>query len=176
MMRRLWMGVVTACLLFCLCACSAPKEIDLYIVPRDTITAQMSGGDIAALAKKSGRLALSEQSIEGVDWEKQKFRLTRAAVPSVGSVSHADGGSALLKTKDTDAFVLLVGGKYVYHGGFAMGVSNPNAPCDILIEDSGRYAIRVTLSAKAPTDQRYSDTLYKALSANGLLRSEVAEN
>ena len=112
----------------------------------------MSEGDIAALAKKSGRLAISEQSIEGVDWENQKFRLTKAAVPSVGSNSATEGGSALLKTRDSDAFVLLVNGKYVYHGGFAMGISNPQAPADIILKDSGRYAFCAEISPLSPAD------------------------
>ncbi len=176
MMRRWRIWVLVLCLTVVSFGCRSPKEIDLYIVPGSAITPQMSDSDIAALAKKSGRLAISEQSMEGVDWEHQKFRLTKTAVPSVGSVGRLEGGSALLKTKDTDAFVLLVDGKYVYHGGFVMGVSNPDAPADIIIKDEGRYTFSVTLSALASTDRRFSDALYKALSANGLLRSEVAED
>lgn len=177
-MKRVVAWALTVCMVgICLVGCAKREGLALYILPRELITAQMSDGDILKMARQNGRLALDENSIAGVDWEGQRFRLTAAAVPAVGTVSKESGGSALLKTTDKDIFVLEVGGKLIYWGGFLMGTANPAAEQSLLLVDEGRYTFSLRHSERYQgADQRFNSTLYNFLQKNKLLKSSVSDD
>ncbi len=170
------MCALTAALLFCV-SCSGQKRDSLrfYVVSRSQLSASMSASETAKFVRENGRLVFDGDDIEGYNWQTHTVTLKSSAVPSVGAVTAESGGSAVFKTDDTHAFVLLLGGHMLYTGGFKSGVKNPDVPLQPSIEDSGRYSFKITFDGKyaSGNDPRSDAKLYDFLNSQGLLSSKT---
>ena len=167
--------LLLAAVLLLLCGCAKNDTLYLYILPADSVQDNMSDGEIASLAASEGRLAMTGDDFSGVVWESQLFELKKDAVPSVGTTSAESGGSALLKTTDSDVFVWVLGGKTVYVGGFARGQSNADSVRVPYIEDSGRYTFVLKTDDRYGDDKRFNKRLYRYFHDAGLLKSEIVQ-
>ncbi len=173
---RIFLCALTSALLLCV-SCSVQKKDSLrfYVVSRSQLSASMSASETAKFVRENGRLAFDGDDIEGYNWQTHTVFLKEEAVPSVGIVTSESGGSAVFKSDDTYAFVLLLDGNMLYYGGFKSGVKNPDVPLQPSVEDSGRYSFQITFDGKYATgnDPRSDNRLYEFLNSQGLLSSKT---
>lgn len=166
-----------ALLLVLLTGCSKADVTDLkvYVIERSKLTASLTASEAVAAAKTSGRFVFDGNDIDGYNWETHTVTLKKESVPSLGTLTSENGGSAIFKVDDTYAFVLTINDKLIYSGGFIQGSKNPSVPLQPYISDIDRYSFAIRFDSKYATaaDNRSSATLYSFLNKFGLLSSNT---
>lgn len=177
-MKKFTALLLTAIMLLTLCSCRAlgAEDLKFYVISSEVISESMSDSEIIKAAEKDGRLAFDGNDITGYNWQTHTVMLREEAVTSVANVTEQSGGSAIFKTDDTHAFVLVLGNTLIYVGGFESGSKNPNVPLEPHIEDKTRYSFSISFNSKYATskDPRSNAKLYSFLEASGMLSSKTA--
>lgn len=160
---------------FSSCASLGAQDLKFYVISGKLLNESMSDSEIIKTAKSEGRLAFDGNDIVGYNWQTHTVMLREEAVTSVGTVTEQSGGSAIFKTDDTHAFVLVLGNTLIYTGGFKSGTKNPNVPLEPHIEDKTRYSFSIEFDSKYATgkDNRSNAKLYSFLESSGMLSSKT---
>ncbi len=165
-------------ILILLVSCSktaSPEDMQFYVLNRNLLTSDITDSETVKLAKNSGRLVFDGNDIEGYNWQTHTVNLYESSVTSVGVVTAESGGSAIFKTSDKYAFVLIIGDDLVYTGGFTSGTSTPDVPLQPSISDNGQYSFKILFDAKyaSYSDNRDNIKLYNFLNYCGKLSSKT---
>ena len=171
-MRRMIALLVGALLLVTLCSCRKTKEdLKFYVVSGSEVTASMGDDAILAAAKKKGRVAFTGADIKGYLWASHRVQLQN--VNALGGTR--DGGSAFFQADPEDLFVLALGGKVLYVGGFAAGSSTVNPPRNPYIKDESSMVFSIIYDSKfgQGEDPRGNTVLYNYLTDQQLLVSKI---
>ena len=178
MMKRLTFLLIPI-ILITLAGCSKNKKSDLefYIIERTHLSASYSDEEIVAITKEKGRLAYTGEDIEGYNWQTHTVILKENSISSLGAYNDENGGSAIFKTDDTYAFVLILDNSLIYYGGFEYGSKNPALPLQPYIQDSNDRTFKILFDEKyseGKKDNRSNKSLYSFLQDNALLSSKNA--
>lgn len=171
-MKRVWLAFLLILLCLLAAGCRAKGEVELYILPADKVSDNISPTGLAKLVKEQGRKALSGKDFAGVDWENQRFAVLSQASQSVSVVDGQTGGCSLLKSTGEDVFVWVLGNKALYSGGFQKGSTTIGAQRYPYIADDERY-IFIIEGDGSNRDPRFNKKLYNYFSRAGLLKSEL---
>ena len=176
MMKRLIIVSVIVSLLITLCSCAEATASDLkfYVLNRELLSDSMNSSEIIKTAKKEGRLAFDGEDIISYNWQNHTVNLTKDAVGSVSATTLQSGGSSIFKVDDSFAFVLIIGNKLIYTGGFTSGIKNPQIPLQPSIKDESRYSFSINFDSKysEKKDNRQNKNLYNFLENQGLLTTK----
>ncbi len=162
-MKKILAVLLAALLLLSLVGCRAKAEdLVFYVLKNEDVPAAKSA--LLSAAKEKGRAVFTGEDLEGWLWSDQRVRLKNVNVKNT-----AVDGSALFQTASTDVFVLVLGNKVLYSGGFqknAAGVS---------IRDAGTrdFEFCFTDPFGDQTDPRGNAELYEFLVDQQLLVSEL---
>lgn len=171
-MKRLISVIAVAVLLLTLTGCKKSKEdLKFYVVPGEAVTASMGDDAILSVAKMKGRVAFTGNDIAGWLWEDHQVQLQNVVVKG----GKGDGGSALFQAKAQDYFVLTVGGRLIYAGGFAPAESTVKAGRNPYIQDGTNNTFYLLCDRKyaAGQDPRANEYLYEFLTDQQLLVSTI---
>lgn len=171
-MKRVWSFLLVAVLALSLCACRATKEdLKIYVVPGEKVTRTMGDEAILDVARKSGRIAFTGQDIAGWLWEEHRVQLKDISVTGKAG----DGGSALFQAGPNDLFVLVLGGRTVYVGGFAPATGAVKAARSPYIQDGAddTFYLKIDRKNAEGRDPRADAKLYDYLAEQQLLVSAI---
>ena len=171
-MKRIIAGALLGALLLALCSCGRTSaDLTFYVLAEGTYSLNQTDEELFQLAKKQGRKALTQKDLNGVLWQEQRFELKGLNV--LGACG--DGGSALFQATAGDLFVVALGNRVLFSGGFApksgtLPVKNP------YIKDETHTVFALCYDEKYGTaDTRWNDTLYRYLADHQLLVSNIFE-
>lgn len=173
MKRILAFGLILCFLIGCF-GCGGEKGLEFYVLQEGSLKGNESDRDLLALAKEEGRLAFTQEDLEGYHWADHEIRLK--AQPALGSVS--DGGSRIFQAKEGDRFLLVLHGRLLYSGGFYSGSSSAQVQISPFIKDTSFQSFSIAFSSKYSegADPRASEKLYNYLAECQLLASKLNEN
>lgn len=164
-------AVLLVLLLGTLCSCAKTKEdLKFYVVSGSAIHAEMTDAQLLAAAKKKGRVAFTGADLKGWLWPTQQVQLQ-----AVGALGNAgDGGSALFQAQAGDAFVLTLGSRILYAGGFKPGSGTTAVRNPYIEDESGAvFAIVYDRQYGAGEDPRANTALYDYLTDQQLLVTKI---
>lgn len=171
-MKRLIGIIAAAVLLLTLSGCKKTKEdLKFYVVPGEAVTASMGNDAILATAKAKGRVAFTGKDIAGWLWEDHRVQLQNVAVKG----GKGEGGSPLFQAEAQDCFVLTVGNRLIYAGGFAPAESAVKAGRSPYIQDGQNNTFYLLCDRKEANgkDPRANEYLYAFLTEQQLLVSTI---
>lgn len=171
-MKRIIAFAAVLALLFALTGCKTTREdLKFYVVPGALVTRDMDDHTLFDLAKSEGRLAFTGADIAGWLWEDQRVQLQNVYV--LGGAG--DGGSALFQADAEDCFVLAIGNRVIYAGGFAAGSGSVKASRNPYIQDGEDDTFYLLCDEKYQEgeDPRASTVLYDYLAEQQLLVSTI---
>lgn len=172
-MKRFIALAAALVLLATLCACQKTKEdLKFYVVSADLLSsADLDGEALLKLAKKKGRIAFTGANIKGYLWAEHRVQLQD--INALGNMQ--DGGSRLFQAGPEDLFVMAIGNRVIYAGGFAAGSGSVNPPRNPYIQDENEsvFAIRYDSRYGTGEDPRGSARLYDYLADQQLLISRI---
>lgn len=172
-MKKIAVLMILMALLCCLCGCKGEASLKFYVVEGEYLTGGESETEMLSIAKKSGRLVFTDADIEGYLWSEHRIRLKEA--PVRGSI--ADGGSRLFQAEANDRFLLVLGNRVIYFGGFAAGSGSAAIQISPYIIDEGAQTFSIAYSSKYSEgeDPRGDQRLYRYLTEHQLLSSKLNE-
>lgn len=172
-MKKLALLMILLVLLSALCGCSGQERLEFYVVEGEALTGGESDAQLLAIAKKSGRLVFTEEQMEGYLWAEHTIRLKEPPVRG----SATDGGSRLFQAEPQDRFLLVLGGRVLYWGGFAAGSASAATQISPYILDQGAQSFTIAYSSKYSEgeDPRGNQRLYSHLTNRQLLSSKLNE-
>ncbi|MBQ6824021.1 MAG: hypothetical protein IJP27_05170 [Clostridia bacterium] len=171
-MKRLIAILVAALLLFSLSGCKKTKEdLKFYVVPGEAVTATMGDQAILRAAKKEGRVAFTGENLAGWLWEEHRVQLKDLVVEG----GNTDGGSSLFQADAEDLFVLTVGNKIIYVGGFLPAGGSVKALRNPYIQDGtdDTFYLLIDRKYEEGEDPRANAYLYDYLVDQQLLVSAI---
>jgi hypothetical protein len=152
--------------------CKKTKEdLKFYVVPGEAVTASMGDDAILAAAKAKGRVAFTGSDIAGWHWEEHRVQLSGIAVKGGAT----DGGSPLFQAEAEDYFVLTIGNRVIYAGGFAPAGGTVKAHRNPYIQDGKEDTFYLLVDQKFADgeDPRANGYLYEYLAEQQLLVSAI---
>lgn len=171
-MKKIIAFAAVLVLLFSMTGCKKTKEdLKFYVVPGEEITASMSDDAILAAAKAKGRVAFTGEDIAGWLWEDHRIQLQNVAVKGGAN----DGGSQFFQAESEDYFVLTVGKRIIYVGGFAPAGGSVKARRNPYIQDGKENTFYLLCDQKYAEgeDPRANSDLYDYLADQQLLVSTI---
>ncbi len=171
-MKRTIALLLVCCLMLALGGCTQKAgELHFYVLSAGDFNQNQTDGELLATAKEKGRLAFTDEDLHGVLWKEQQFELKQLNVLG----GHQDGGSAIFQSDAEDAFVIALGGRVIYAGGFAPKTGSvPHR--NPYIKDQDSTVFTVCYDEKyGQTDARWNETLYQYLADRQLLVSSFME-
>ena len=158
------------CLVLTLCSCThSAGKLQFYVVPAEAYNQNQTDQELLATAKEKGRPAFTDEDLEGVVWQEQLFQMKGLNVLG----GYQDGGSAIFQAKAEDAFVLALGNRVIYTGGFEpkAGTAPHRNP---YIADDSATVFSIKYDEKYGTaDARWNEDLYQYLADRQLLVSNL---
>lgn len=172
-MKKIALFMILLFLCFALCGCKSNQELRFYVLEGEFLTGGESPSEMLALAKKKGRLVFEEAEIEGYLWTEHTVQLKET--PIRGSM--ADGGSALFQAEAEDRFLLVLGNRVLYWGGFAAGSGSAATQMSPYIADLSNQSFCISFDKKYSegADPRGNQQLYDHLVDRQLLSSQKEE-
>ncbi|MBQ7934757.1 MAG: hypothetical protein IJ333_00165 [Clostridia bacterium] len=167
-MKRFFALLTALLLLLSLSGCKAEREDLQFYVLKEADIPQNAGNDaLLQAAKSNGRLVFTGEDVAGWLWAEHTVRLKNVNVKG----SAKDGGSVLFQTKAEDLFLLTLGDRVLYSGGFEVGSEG------IYIQDAGDLDFKIGFQNAYGdlSDPRGSTVLYDFLIEHRLLVSELKE-
>lgn len=173
-MKKGMMIALLLTLLLSLCGCSGAESMQFYVIPEGVIRGGESDAQLLRLAKEEGRLAFTEEQIEGYLWTDHEIRLKER--PILGSAS--DGGSRIFRAESGDCFLLVLDSAVLYRGGFMPSSGDATVQDGPYITDTSFQSFRIAFSSKYSEgeDPRGDQQLYDYLVDHQLLSSKLNEN
>lgn len=162
-MKRILAVFLAALLLLSLAGCKAePEDLVFYVLKKEEVPSVESA--LLSAAKERGRAAFTGADLEGWLWSAQRVRLKNVNVKNT-----AADGSALFQTASTDVFVLVLGNKVLYSGGFQ------ESGAGVYLRDAGERDFQLLFSDPFgdQADPRGNTALYDFLVDQQLLVSEL---
>lgn len=171
-MKRFLAVLLVCCLGLSLGGCTkGAGELQFYVIPAGSFNPNQTDSELLATAKEKGRIAFTDEDLAGVVWKEQRFELKELNVLG----GYRDGGSAIFQANPEDAFVIALGGRVVYAGGFAPK-NGTVAHRNPYIKDESATVFTFCFEEKYGTaDSRWNDTLYQYLADRQLLVSGIFE-
>lgn len=170
MMKKLFSLLLVLALAVSLTGCKKSKEdLRFYVLDGDLVSAGMADGVLMNLAKSKGRVAFTGADIAGWLWEDQCVQLAEVSV--LGGAE--DGGSRLFQAEAKDCFILALGNRVIYTGGFAPASGSVRAVRDPYIQDGEENLFYLLRDRKDGEDPRLNSRLYDYLADQQLLVSEL---
>ena len=171
-MKRILVFAMILTLFFTLTGCKKTKDqLKFYVIPGQEVSAEMGDDVLLNLAKTEGRVAFTGEDIAGWLWEEQRVQLKK--LPVVGLAE--DGGSAFFQAEAGDCFVLAIGNRVIYAGGFAPSSGSVRSTRDPYIRDGADdtfYLLSERKDGKGE-DPRTDSYLYDYLVQQQLLVSAI---
>lgn len=171
-MKKMIAFLAVMVLLFTMTGCKQTKEdLKFYVVPGEAVTASMGDDAILAAAKAKGRVAFIGADIAGWLWEDHRVQLSNIAVKGGAT----DGGSPLFQAEAEDYFVLTIGNRVIYAGGFAPAGGTVKARRNPYIQDGkdDTFYLLVDQKYAEGEDPRANTYLYDYLTEQQLLVSTI---
>ena len=169
-----WIAVALILLLACgLAGCKAQKDdLKFYVLKKADVTDSMVDSALLQAAKEKGRIAFTAEDIKGWYWQEQKVYLQDVSVLG----GQKDGGSALFQAEAEDVFLLVLGNRVLYSGGFQAAGSTVSPLREIYIKDGEEdsFSIACRKEYEAAEDPRNQTVLYNYLAEQQLLASGEA--
>lgn len=171
-MKKSLIAILMMLLLLCgLTACSARRsDLKFYVLKKADVVDNMSDSALLAAAKSKGRLAFTGEDVRAWYWADHQVLLRELSV--YGGAQ--EGGSRLFQAEAEDLFILALGNRILYIGGFASAGETLGEPQEIYIEDgyADNFAIACRREYDAAEDPRNVTALYNYLADHDLLTTE----
>ena len=173
-MKKLSFLLIILVLLASLCGCKGKETLQFYVVEGELLSGGESDGELLSIAKKRGRLVFTDADMEGYLWKDHTVRLKEA--PVRGSMT--DGGSRLFQAEPQDRFLLVLGNRVLYRGGFDEGSGSTTPQISPYIMDESNQSFSILFSSKYSEgeDPRGNERLYRFLTDRQLLSSKLNQN
>lgn len=170
-MKKILSFGLILCLLLGIFGCSGQKGLEFYVVKGELLRGNESDRELLSLAKKQGRLAFTQEDLEGYLWAEHELRLK--AQPSLGSAGQ--GGSRIFQAEAGDCFLLVLHGKLLYSGGFYSPEGSAQVQISPFIKDTSSQSFSISFSSKysEEEDPRGNKKLYDYLADCQLLASKL---
>ncbi len=171
-MKKIIAFTAVLALFFTLSGCKKSKEdLVFYVVPGEAVTASMVDNSLLTTAKMKGRVAYTGEDLSGWLWEEHRVQLKDVAVTG----GQTNGGSALFQADAGDIFVLAVGDRVIYAGGFAPATGSVKAIRNPYIQDgeSDTFYLLCDQKYAQGEDPRVNTYLYDYLADQNLLVSTL---
>lgn len=168
-MKKRILALLALILILCsLSACRAERStLKFYVLKKADVAENMSDSALLAAAKSEGRVAFTGEDLRGWYWPDHQVLLRDLTV--YGGAQ--DGGSKLFQAEAEDIFILALGNRIIYSGGFASAGETLGDAKEIYIEDgnSDNFAIVCRNEYDAAEDPRNVSALYEFLADYDLL-------
>ncbi len=171
-MKRIFAFAAVVVLLFTMTACKKTKEdLKFYVIPGEEISADMGNDVLLHTARTKGRVAFTGEDIAGWLWEDHRVQLQNVYV--LGGATN--GGSTFFQAEAEDCFVLTVGNRVIYAGGFAPASDSVRATRNPYIQDGEEDTFYLLCDRKYAEgeDPRTDPYLYDYLAEQQLLVSAI---
>ena len=171
-MKRIFALAAVLVLLFTMTGCKKTKEdLKFYVIPGEEISSDMGNDVLLQVAKTKGRVAFTGGDIAGWLWEDHRVQLQNVYV--LGGVT--DGGSKFFQAEAEDCFVLAIGNRVIYAGGFAPAEGAVRATRNPYIQDGTEDTFYLLCDRKYAEgeDPRTDSYLYNYLADQQLLVSTI---
>lgn len=168
MKKRLIAILILIMLLACLASCrSARADLKFYVLKKADVAENMADSALLAAAKRDGRVAFTGEDLRGWYWPDHQVLLRDLSV--YGGAE--EGGSKLFQAQAGDIFVLVLGNRILYSGGFASEEETLGDTKEIYIEDgtADNFAVVCRNEYEAEQDPRNVTALYNYLAEYDLL-------
>lgn len=155
-------------MLVCLASCrSARADLKFYVLKKADVAENMSNSALLSAAKQNGRVAFTGEDLRGWYWPDHQVLLRNLSV--YGGAQ--DGGSRLFQAESGDVFILALGNRIIYTGGFASAEETVGDTKEIYIEDGAadNFAVVCRNQYEAEEDPRNAERLYNYLAEYNLL-------
>ncbi len=165
----IWM--IALLLLGCTACRRQRDDLKFYVVRGSEVAAGGGESGLLSQARRNGRIAFTGADIKGWDWAHHQVELKGVAVRG----GETDGGSRLFQATAEDLFLLVLGNRVIYSGGFAKGSATVADLQPLYIEDGegDTFYLRLNGKFQEGADPRADETLYKYLTAQQMLVSAV---
>lgn len=171
-MKKIIAFAAVLVLLFTLTGCKKTKdELKFYVIPGEEVSAGMGEEVLLNIAKTEGRVAFTGSDIAGWLWEEHRVQFKNISV--VGGAK--DGGSTFFQAEAEDCFVLAIGSRVIYAGGFAPSSGSVRATRNPYIRDGADDTFYLLCDRKygEGEDPRTDSYLYDYLTDQQLLVSTI---
>ncbi len=168
MKKRFIAILILIMMLGCLSSCrSARDDLKFYVIKQADVAENMADSALLAAAKRSGRVAFTGEDLRGWYWPDHQVLLRDLSV--YGGAE--EGGSRLFQAEAGDVFVLVLGNRVLYSGGFASAAETLGDTGEIYIQDGAadNFAVACRNEYEAEQDPRNVDALYDYLADYNLL-------
>ena len=168
MKKRLIAVLILIMMLVCLAACKSGRaDLKFYVLKNADVAENMSDPALLAAAKSKGRVAFTGEDIRGWYWADHQVLLRELSV--YGGTQN--GGSRLFQAEAEDVFILALGNRIIYSGGFESAVEPLGDAKEIYIVDGEKdnFAIACRGDYDAAEDPRNVTALYNYLAEYNLL-------
>lgn len=168
MKKRLIAILILIMSLLCLASCRSERaDLKFYVLKKEDVAENMADSALLAAAKRDGRVAFTGEDLRGWYWPDHQVLLRDLSV--YGGAE--EGGSKLFQAQAGDIFVLALGNRIIYSGGFASETETLGDTKEIYIEDgtADNFAVVCRNEYEAEQDPRNVDALYDYLADYDLL-------
>lgn len=168
MKKRLIAILILMVMLACLASCrSGRTDLKFYVLKKADVAENMADSALLAAAKRDGRVAFTGEDLRGWYWPDHQVLLRDLSV--YGGAQ--DGGSRLFQAEAGDIFILVLGNRVIYSGGFASETETLGDTKEIYIEDgtADNFAVVCRNEYEAEQDPRNVTALYNYLAEHDLL-------
>ena len=168
MKKRLTAIILLIAMLLCLASCSSGRaDLKFYVLKKEYVAENMADFSLLAAAKRDGRVAFTGEDLRGWYWPDHQVLLRELSV--YGGAQK--GGSKLFQAEPGDVFILVLGNRIIYSGGFASAEETLGDTKEIYIEDGAadNFAVVCRNEYEAKDDPRNVDILYDYLADYNLL-------
>lgn len=155
-------------MLGCLSSCRAPRaDLKFYVLKQADAAENMAESALLAAAKRDGRVAFTGEDLRGWYWPDHQVLLRNLLV--YGSAQ--GGGSRIFQAEAGDLFILALGNRIIYTGGFSAAEDTLGQSSELYIEDgtADNFAVVCRGEYEAEQDPRNVDALYDYLADYDLL-------
>lgn len=167
MKKRIIAILILMLMLLGLASCrSSRDDLKFYVLKKADVAENMADSALLAAAKEHGRIAFTGEDLRGWYWPDHQVLLRDLSV--YGS---AQGGSRIFQAEAEDLFVLVLGNRVLYSGGFGSAENALGNRGELYIEDGAadNFAVACRNEYEAEKDPRNNEALYDYLAEYNLL-------
>lgn len=168
MKKRLIAVLMLITMLICLASCRAARsDLKFYVLKKADVAENMADSALLAAAKSRGRVAFTGEDLRGWYWPDHQVLLRDLSVRGGAQ----EGGSQIFQAEAGDLFILALGNRIIYVGGFSAAEDTLGETKEIYIEDgtADNFAVACRNEYDAEQDPRNVDALYNYLAEYDLL-------
>ena len=168
-MKKRFIAILMMILMLACCtSCrAAQSDLKFYVLKKADVAENMTESALLAAAKSQGRVAFTGEDLLGWYWPDHQVLLRELSVHGGAQ----KGGSKLFQAEAGDVFILALGNRIIYSGGFASAEETLGDAKEIYIQDGSadNFAVACRNEYEAKDDPRNVDILYDYLADHNLL-------